>query len=249
MDQLLELAPDRVGARRQQLRHEQHRHVLDRVHGEGRAGRATPPEVADGPGHLRRDRVEGDRHAEPEPDPVVGGLGEQGPPEGRQVGIPGRWLLAMYRTVRGDRSGRRRARHRGAASRRIGGSRPWSTPGHRRRARPTVGAAPPGRRRRVGRRHPCRGARRRARRPDRDPARAPRSRCRPCQRFEDPRPDELVERHPGRHLDHAAEYVRGHRVRPLGAGLEQHGSSAARRSQMLARSSVWGTPHSNPALR
>src|SRR5258708_18262148 len=61
VDQLAQLAPDRVRARRKQLGEEAGGQLLGRIHPERRGGRATPGELAHGSERLLRGRVDDDR--------------------------------------------------------------------------------------------------------------------------------------------------------------------------------------------
>ena len=77
VDELLELAADRVRARRQQLGQEHHREVVDGVDPVARARGPAPAVVADVAGDLGLDGVDRDADTEPEADAVERRLGEQ----------------------------------------------------------------------------------------------------------------------------------------------------------------------------
>ena len=96
VDELAQLGAERVGARRQQLGHEDGGELLGRVDPE--AVLAAPPQCELARGLGRPWLATGsthDREAEAEADAVEGGLGEQPPAEGLEVGPPGRWLRVM----------------------------------------------------------------------------------------------------------------------------------------------------------
>src|SRR4051812_42928562 len=85
VDQLVQLRPDRVGARGQELREEQDDELLGGVDPERRARRSAPPELPGRACRQRGDRVEDDREAEAEADALERRLGEQRPPDRLEV--------------------------------------------------------------------------------------------------------------------------------------------------------------------
>src|SRR5688500_9220942 len=77
VDELFELGADRVGARREQLRHEQRGDLLLGIDPERGAGCTTPRELAVGRQHLVVDRALHDGEPETEADTGEGRLREQ----------------------------------------------------------------------------------------------------------------------------------------------------------------------------
>src|SRR5262245_23595507 len=77
----------RMGAGRDELRHEDSRHVLDRIDKECRAGRTSPAVLTWRTGNAVFDRIDDNGHAETEPYSVQRHLCEKRSPERLQVGV------------------------------------------------------------------------------------------------------------------------------------------------------------------
>ena len=69
VDELLQLAPDRIRRGGQQLGEKQHRQLLDGIDPEQRAGGTAPSVLAHAAGDLHRGGVRNDREAETETKP------------------------------------------------------------------------------------------------------------------------------------------------------------------------------------
>src|SRR4029078_13276452 len=92
VDELLQLAADRVDATLQELREELHGEVLVRGAPHRRSGCAAPRELTDAARQAPLDGIVGDADTEPETDPVERRLGEQRSAEGGEVDAVGQMV-------------------------------------------------------------------------------------------------------------------------------------------------------------